>query len=94
MRNGLGIFTGITFVLTIALAGVLWRWKEVRVLEVYADPDPEGQPAESGARIMEEVRICKVSVFQKGRFTRWSEVNGMVYRGDEEGNAWRVREAG
>lgn len=88
VKYGLGIFTGITFLVTIALVGVLWRWNKVRVLEVYADQDSEYG---SGAGVTEEVRVCKISILQKGQLTRWSEVNGMVYRGDEEGDVWRVR---
>lgn len=90
VKYGLGLFTGITFLMTIALVGVLWRWKEVRVLELYANHDSEGRLGEPEARVTEEIRVCKISILQKGRFTRWSEVNGMVYGGDEE-DAWRVR---
>lgn len=88
VKYGLGIFTGITFLVTIALVGVLWRWNKVRVLEVYADQDSEYG---AGTGVTEEVRVCKISILQKGQLTRWSEVNGMVYRGDEEGDVWRVR---
>ncbi|RPB08210.1 hypothetical protein P167DRAFT_466025, partial [Morchella conica CCBAS932] len=35
IKNGLGIYTGISFLVTIALVAVIWRWKEVRILEVF-----------------------------------------------------------
>lgn len=92
IRNGFGIFTGLTFLVTVALASVLWRWKEVRVLEVYTVRESEERSEiQATAAVMDNVRVCKVSILQRGQFTRWSEVNGMVYRGDEEGDAWRVR---
>lgn len=91
IKNGLGIYTGISFLVTIALVAVIWRWKEVRILEVFTERHPEDGVEQASAAFMEEIRLCKVSIFQRGRYTRWSEVNGMIYKVDEEEDAWRVR---
>ncbi|KAL7273664.1 hypothetical protein RUND412_003460 [Rhizina undulata] len=46
---------------------------------------------EEGSRGSMSVRVCRVSVLQRGDWTRWSEVNGLEYWRDEEEEvgAWR-----
>lgn len=70
IRKGLGVYTAGTCVVTFGLAYTLWRSKEVRLVEVFNDHE-------------QQARNAKVSLLQRSWGTRWTEVNGMEWWGDE-----------
>lgn len=74
IRGGLGVYTALTALFSAALAAVLWRRKGARMLEVF-NVDDGSQGMGDG------VRICRISLLQQGKLSRWSEVNGMEYDG-------------
>lgn len=69
VRKGLGVYSGVTCAVTLALGLVLWRSKEVPLVEVFNDDEQE--------------RNAKVSLLQRSWGTRWTEVNGMEWWEDE-----------
>lgn len=68
VKTALGVYTGVTCVMTLVLSWVLWRNKEVRLVEVFNNEEQE--------------RNAKVSPLQRSWGTRWTEVNGMEWNDD------------
>jgi hypothetical protein len=83
VRSGLGVYTGFTVLVTLALIAVLWRYKEVKAMEVFDTSVRESE--QQAGREKEVVKMVKVSLLQRGKLTRWSEVNAMEYWGGRSG---------
>lgn len=72
VRNGVAIWVGIGFLLTLCLGVVLWRGRGQRVLLVGGDQDDDGRVE----------RWFLVGALQRGRWTRWSEAGELRWRDD------------